>query len=116
MKKIIMVTLLALTASVSAVAGNVDGKTVTFESVIAFGTDVYHVNFKRGEVAVVVVKGDGDTDLDLRIYDSRGNLVCSDIDYTDMPICSWEPRREGTYRIEVENLGSVYNEYVIITN
>ena len=48
----------------------------------AKGTDVYHISFRAGQTAVVTVIGDGDTDLDLYVYDENGNLIDKDVDYS----------------------------------
>ena len=79
-------------------------------------TDVYRERFEGGKFAEVAISGDGDTDLDLYIYDQNGNRICSDIDYGDQAYCSWWPQRTGSFRIEIINLGSVYNEYMLLTN
>lgn len=86
------------------------------ERVEARATDIYHVRFYGGELAEVLVTGDGDTDLDLFVYDEFGNLIASDTDLTDVCLAQWVPRWTGTFRIEVKNHGGVYNRYHIITN
>ena len=43
------------------------------------------------KVARIVVLGDGDTDLDLHVYDENGNVMVSDTDYTNQ--CVLEGRR-----------------------
>ena len=85
-------------------------------SVSAYDTDVFRITFRGGVRAEVTVVGDGDTDLDLHVYDENGNLIDSDTDVTDIAYCSWTPRWTGTFRIEVKNWGRVYNEYRITTN
>ena len=89
---------------------------LSHDRVGAYRTDVYSITFRGGEFAEVSVRGDGDTDLDLYIYDQYGNQICSDIDSTDQTYCGWTPAWTGTFRIKIENLGSVYNEYRIATN
>ena len=91
-------------------------KGVLSERVKAHHTDVYEVVFRGGETARVLVRGDHDTDLDLYIYDENGNLVDSDTDMTDICLGEWTPRWTGKFRIEIENLGDVYNEYDLVTN
>ena len=85
-------------------------------SVLAHDTDIFYVTFNAWEWAEVAVRGDGDTDLDLHVYDENGNLVDSDTDATDVAYCSWIPIRTATFRIEVKNWGSMYNRYRITTN
>lgn len=86
------------------------------EPCLAHSTDVYHITFDGGYLAQVRVFGDGDTDLDVRVYDENGNLVASDLSYSDNCIVEWRPRWTGVFRIEVENLGGVYNRYDLFTN
>lgn len=92
------------------------GPKVSRASVLAGTTDVYRVTFLGGSLAEVALTGDGDTDLDLFIYDEHGSLVCDDIGRTDDAYCSWVPRWTGLFRIHVENLGDVYNTYRLATN
>ena len=92
------------------------GPKVSRASVLAGTTDVYRVTFIGGSLAEVALTGDGDTDLDLSIYDEHGSLVCDDIGPTDDAYCSWVPRWTGLFRIHVENLGDVYNTYRLATN
>ena len=78
--------------------------------------DIYNVTFRSGETAIVTVIGDGDTELDLYVYDSNGNLIDSDNDYTDNCVCTWTPRWTGNFCIKIVNRGNVYNRYILRTN
>ena len=86
------------------------------ERVNAYSTTYYNISFHAGELAEVLVVGDGDTDLDLYIYDENGVLIDSDTDLTDVCLCQWTPKWTGSFRIEVVNLGNVYNLFDIETN
>lgn len=86
------------------------------EVVRAFTTDVYHVQFRGGEVAAVAIAGDGDTDLDLYVFDQAGNRICRSVRGGDAEACRWTPAWTGTFRIEVKNLGSMSNRYRIAMN
>ena len=68
------------------------------------------------ELAEVCVSGDGDTDLDLYVYDSNGNLIGSDADYSDDCVVRWVPAWTGEFTIKVVNRGAVYNNFAIWTN
>ena len=92
------------------------GAEVVYDIVRARDIDVWRLVFRGGEYAELCVVGDGDTDLDLYVYDENGNLICSDTDYTDRNYCSWTPRWTGPFRVVIENLGTVYNEYRLATN
>lgn len=79
-------------------------------------TDIYTVVFNGGEVARVMVLGDGDTDLDLYILDEYGNEIARDSDYTDRCVVSFTPRWTGKFKVRIRNLGRVYNRYLLVTN
>ena len=86
------------------------------DQVKAYFTDSYRVRFNGGEIAKVAVLGDGDTDLDLFIYDENGNLIVKDDDRTDQCYVQWTPRWTGFFTIKIKNLGRVYNQYTVLTN
>ena len=112
-------TLLALIGgskdSVS-VRGLPRGPKVSHDTVLAGRTDTYRLTFMGNEYAEVAVLGDGDTDLDLYVYDENGNQICKDIDPTDRAYCSWIPRWTGEFRIVIRNEGGVYNNYALYAN
>ena len=76
-------------------------------------TDVWTVTLHRGETFIVEVIGDGDTDLDLYVYDENDNLIDKDIELDDHPVCIVSPKWTGTFRIKIKNRGNVYNNYLI---
>ncbi|BBB26733.1 hypothetical protein [Amphritea japonica] len=86
------------------------------DRVRADSVDTYTMRFKGDRRAEVYVEGDGDTDLDLFIYDEDGNLICSDTDRTDQMLCRWTPSWTGKFRVRIKNLGDVYNDYTLYTN
>ena len=79
------------------------------------GADSFRVTFRGGEPAIVAISGDGDSDLDLEVYDENGGLICRANGATDDEVCRWTPRWTGQFRIRVVNLG-VANRYVIAHN
>jgi hypothetical protein len=97
-------------------AGAVGGSKVRDTSVAAYGADSFVEEFWANVPARVALKGDGDTDLDLYVYDEFGNLVASDTDGSDLCVAEWYPRWTGRFVIRVVNRGPVYNEYRIVTN
>jgi hypothetical protein len=114
-------TLLKLIAQVEGDAsgahrGAVNGPRKGYYSVSAGCYNDFDVNFVKGKLAEVLVSGDGDTDLDLYVYDSNGNLIDKDADYTDDCYVCWVPAWTGRFTIRVVNRGGVYNSYVIVTN
>lgn len=96
--------------------GAVSGPNEHPDRVKARTTDSYRIAFRGGEAARVAVIGDGDTDLDLYVYDENGNAIASDTDGTDRCVVEWVPRWTGTFTVRIANLGNVYNEYVLLTN
>jgi hypothetical protein len=96
--------------------GITTGETYHTDLVRANHTDVYTMRFVGGEKAEVAVVGDGDTDLDLYIYDENGNLIKSDTDYGDDCYVSWYPKWTGSFKVKIKNLGSISNRYVLLTN
>lgn len=96
--------------------GAVNGPKYTVDVVAPGSTDNFSVSFVKGYLAEVGLSGDGDTDLDLYVYDSNGNLIASDTDYTDDCYVNWVPAWTGRYTIKVVNRGRVANRYVLVTN
>jgi hypothetical protein len=86
------------------------------DQVKAYATDSYRVRFNGAELARVAVLGDGDTDLDLFIYDENGNEITRDDDRTDQCYVQWTPKWTGFFTIKIKNLGRVYNQYTVLTN
>ncbi len=64
----------------------------------------------------VVVRGDGDTDLDLFIFDGVGRTVVSDTRLGDYCFVTFRVTRGGTFPVQVRNHGGVWNEYSISTS
>ena len=96
--------------------GRVGGPGERYSFVYGNSNDVYDISFISGQLAEIGVRGDGDTDLDLYIYDSNGNLITYDSDYTDFCYVSWVPRWTGRYTIKIVNRGPIVNNYRLLTN
>ena len=119
MKKSFIVAAIAFLAVATpffATAGAVGGSKYADERVNANDEDYYYIEFRGGREAWVTVEGDGDTDLDLYVYDEDGDLVAYDDDFTDYCIAEWTPRRTQEFEIRIVNRGDVYNEYELETN
>jgi hypothetical protein len=85
---------------------------IRFDRVEAYSTDRWTL-WARGGTNLVEVIGDGDTDLDCYVYDRFGNFLGSDTDYTDHCIVRVHNPSAGNLVIRIENLGGVYNEYML---
>ena len=96
--------------------GAVNGPSRHYDSVNGNSTDTYNISFIANSLAEIVVSGDGDTDLDLYVYASNGNLIVKDNDYTDDCYVRWYPKWTGRFIVKIVNRGPVYNRYVIVTN
>lgn len=96
--------------------GRVNGPSRTFEIVNGNGIDTYTISFMANYLAEIAVSGDGDTDLDLYVYDSNGHLIASDESYSDDCYVRWVPAWTGRFIVKVVNRGPLYNRYVLLTN
>ena len=67
-------------------------------------------------LAAAAMSGGSATAADLFVYDADGNLVTSDVDSTDQCVVRFAPTDTISFRIEVRNLGGVYNRYTMRTN
>lgn len=105
-----------MSAQSEGARGALGGPKRSYSSVNANSSDNYVVKFWAKELAEILVSGDGDTDLDLYVYDENGNLVASDTDYSDDCYARFRPAWTGPFRIKIVNRGRVYNRYVIVTN
>lgn len=113
--------LLALIDNIDAEAkgaqrGNINGPSKDYAAVNGNSYMNYTASFVANELAEILVSGDGDTDLDLYVYDSNGNLIAKDTDYSDDCYVRWVPAWTGRYTIRIVNRGPVYNRFVILTN
>jgi hypothetical protein len=78
--------------------------------VYAYATN-RHSLYVGSSQAFVLIQGDGDTDLDCRLYHPQGQLVSSDTDATDG--CVLAASDVGTHNLVIRNLGDVYNDYFV---
>jgi hypothetical protein len=121
MKKlaIVLAALACLSVVVPLVeAGRAPSPGVDTKRCEAYGSVTYFERFYGGELATVSIVGDGDTDLDIFVYDAQGRLVAQGIGPTDIETVSWfvPGNQIQTYRIVVRNLGGVWNRYTMRTN
>lgn len=117
MKRVALMLSLGLVLSIgsSLFAGPVAGPGRSVKTVQGGQSIIYYETFRGGEKATVDLVGDGATDLDVFVYDSRGRLVAQGIGLTDIEVVSFIPNRTETFRIEVRNLGHTWNRYSMLT-
>ena len=96
--------------------GRVGGPGERYNFVYGNSSDLYDISFIEGRLAEILVRGDGDTDLDLLVYDSNGHLIAQDADYTDKCYVSWVPVWTGRFTVKIVNRGPILNNYYLVTN
>ncbi len=118
MKKIIVAVAFCTILAFGAIAqaGHVRGPQVGSARCEAYGSVIYYETFRSGEMAEVAIHGDGDTDLDVFVYDMNGRLIVQGVGLTDREQVRWFVPATGTYRIVVRNLGNVWNRFGLATN
>lgn len=87
------------------------GRSYVDARVEAYSSNTYTIRLERGQWVEIWGHGDGDTDLDLFVYEPGGRQVAADEGYDDSMSVGFEARRSGTYRIQVKNLGDVWNAF-----
>ncbi|MFN3784312.1 MAG: hypothetical protein ACK4R6_10365 [Spirosomataceae bacterium] len=102
--------------SMVATKGLTSGSVTKYYRIESNSTKTLYGTYQGGEQARLTVSGDGDTDLDLYIYDELDNLIDSDYDGTDYCITTWTPKWTGKFKIVIKNRGDVYNDCVLISN
>jgi len=107
---------LAILACGSAAwSGPVDGRGTGVGKALAYGKVTFYETFRGGEWANIGLVGDGATDLDVFVYDPSGRLVGKGVSPTDIELVRIYVPERGRYRIEVVNLGSTWNRFVLMT-
>jgi hypothetical protein len=95
--------------------GPVGGPIVGEYVVPAYSINTHRVTMRGDELWIVAISGDGDTRLDLEIYDEDGNFITADSGPGDDKVCRGVPLRTGLFFIRVINRGPVANRYLIGT-
>ena len=116
MRRIALLLLAVVIAVVPQVglAGSKDGprrwtKVVPKNSDLVYKIVYVQSNEPSKTDAEFAVIGDGNTDVDIEVFDAAGKLVTKDNGYTDLGLVRWRPASTQEYTIRVKNLGSEDN-------
>lgn len=112
-------TLLGLIADVQAEAskGVASGPVYQIGRLASGAVDRFPaMGFAAGDYAEIYVEAQGDADLNLRVFDGQGQLVCADTDPSPIAYCGWTAAAGGDFAVQVENLGPQAAGYALMTN
>ncbi|OWU86638.1 hypothetical protein ATO6_07630 [Oceanicola sp. 22II-s10i] len=97
--------------------GVVSGKVYSISQIRAGGADTYKpLEYEGNAYAEVYIEGASAADLNVRVFDSAGRLVCSDTDISAIAYCGWRPAKSEAFTVVVENKGGGGTSYTLITN
>ena len=111
--------LLGLIGDVRAegVKGVASGPMYSIGTLASGGVDRFpSVGFAAGDYAEIYVEAQGEADLNLRVFDSTGQLVCADTDPSPIAYCGWTAASGGEFVMQVENVGPLDTGYALMTN
>lgn len=77
----------------------------------AYATRYHSYQMNRGETVKVQLTGDGDTDLDLYVYDENGKLISKSETYSDREYAYITANMRTSITVKVVNRDDVYNDY-----
>lgn len=107
---------LARQATQGGQRGRSGGPSVGTYVIPAYTTQTFTIRYVGGQDAHFQIRGDGDTDIDCTVLDSSGRNIGGAYDYSDTCHFDWYVPYTQTYTFRLDNLGSVYNQYVMDTN
>ena len=120
MPRLALFVLLALVAILPNVgtAGSKDGprrwtKVVPKNSDLVYKIVFVATNEPSKAAAEFAIIGDGNTDVDIEVFDAAGKLVAKDDGFTDLGLARWRPASTQEFTIRVKNLGSEDNTCVM---
>ncbi len=107
-KSMVTAALVAVTMVASVASAEVNSHSDTVQSE---RTRVWTMSFNALEPVHIVLRGDGDTGLDLKVEDNNGYEIASSLGGSDRKTVRFTPARNGSFKVRVINRGTVYNEY-----
>ncbi|MCU0815382.1 MAG: hypothetical protein MUF74_02550 [Cypionkella sp.] len=78
--------------------------------------DSWQVPFFGAAEAELAVIGDGAADLDIRVTDAAGAVVCRDLSAGDRLFCAFTPAENSTVTVTIANPGAGDAAYLLLTN
>ena len=103
-------------AAPGATLGSTRGVIEHVDTVRPRAYDDFVISFYAGEVARVAVVGDGNTDVDLFVFDQNGHEIARDDDRSAECVVQFTPRWTGPFRVRVVNNGYTASNYILATN
>lgn len=100
----------------SASRGLVGGAGSWVRDISARSSVSYEMTAQGGYLWNVIAAGDGDTDVDMEVFDQNGNLICRDIAPYTRASCSFTPAWTGRFTVRISNLGNVWTRTLIMSN
>lgn len=112
-------TLLGLIGDVRAESskGVASGPMYRIGALASGGVDTFTgIGFAAGDYAEVYLEAKSDNNLNLRVLDGTGRLVCADTDPSPIAYCGWTAAGTADVVVQVENLGPQDTGYALMTN
>jgi len=81
-----------------------------------YESEKWYIPCYPGEASTIEIIGDGNTNLDIFVYDKCNTLVASDSNKSDKCSVTWIPKWKEKFQAEVVNMNDKNNNYVIIYN
>ena len=103
-------------ASSMTLRGAVDGPKMHRARLGSSRAHSYEFTFAGKARASVAIVGDGETDLDIEVFDSHGKHIATSELPGDHESLSWVPKSASIYRVEIRNNGTTSNDYTLISN
>ncbi len=95
------------------IRGDVMGPQQTCDQLSPRVKIIYQVIYEGGERAMVAISGSASGYLQIGVTDHDGNLISR---ATDEALVSWNPKKRGVFRIEIENHGPEKVTFCLETN
>ena len=92
------------------------GPIFTVQQVGARESYGFDVEARRGEILRVAAIGDGDTNIDLVVRASGGEVLCRDGFGDHYPVCTMRAVDGGRMRVDIVNRGAVWTRVQILSN